>query len=73
MAYSFSTQIIGSTKTKLVGESKEHTINGVNSRLSNADSLMAGLSSMYDIVGWQIQNVDTPVVRTNKEDVIDNG
>lgn len=70
MAYNFSTQIIGSTHTKIFGQRNAHSINGVNSRLDNADSLMSGLSTMYDLVGWQIQDIDNPVVRNNKEDVI---
>lgn len=69
MAYSFSTQIIGSAKIKMVGE-KDHTINGVNSRLSDADTFMEGLAAMYNIVGWEIPDVKNPVIRTNKEDVI---
>lgn len=69
MAYSFSTQIIGSVKINLVGE-KDLTINGVNGRLDNADTLIEGLNAMYDLVGGQIPDVKNPVIRSKKEDVI---
>lgn len=70
MAYNFSTQITGSTKAKIVGESKEHTLNGITARNSDANVVMAGLSTMYGLVGWTIQDIDSAVTRTSKEDII---
>lgn len=70
MAYQFDTQITGSTKTaiRIPGENPiEHQLNGIAAREQDANVIMGGLSTMYNIVGWIIG--DDLTTRTVKQDV----
>ena len=66
MAYVFDTQHNATAK---VTDETDTTFNlkGINGTTNNADSIMAGLSSMLDIVGWQVQDV----TRVVSQDIVE--
>jgi len=66
MAYVFDTQ---KTATAKVTDETDTTFNlkGINGVTSNADSIMAGLSAILDVVGWQVQDV----TRVVNQDIVE--
>lgn len=72
MAYVFENQNLGSTKATVSGSSSEsgelvHSMSGINAKETSADSIMAGIGELYDIVGWTV----TDLTRTVKQNVND--
>lgn len=66
MAYVFSNQKTG--KVKVTDEnSNDFTLSGINTKETDANVMMAGLSYMLDIVGWKV----TDAVRIVNQDVIE--
>ena len=73
MAYVFENQNLGSTKATVSGSTSEtgiytHSMSGINAKETSADSIMAGIGALYDIVGWTV----TDLTRTVKQDVNDD-
>lgn len=68
MAYVFDTQNVATTK---ITDETDTTFNlkGINGVTNNADSIMAGLSSILDIVGWQVKDV----TRVVSQDIVEEG
>lgn len=68
MAYVFETQNVATTK---ITDETDTTFNlkGINGVTNNADSIMAGLSSILDIVGWQVKDV----TRVVSQDIVEEG
>ena len=66
MAHIFETQHNATTK---VTDETDTTFNlkGINGTTNNADSIMAGLSSMLDIAGWQVHDV----TRVVSQDIVE--
>lgn len=66
MAYVFETQ--NNATTKITDETNTtFNLKGINGVTNNADSIMAGLSSILDIVGWQVQDV----TRVVSQDIVE--
>jgi len=66
MAYVFETQ--NNATTKITDETNTtFNLKGINGATNNADSIMAGLSSILDIVGWQVQDV----TRVISQDIVE--
>lgn len=70
MSYAFDTQSNASTRASVRGGDFDlafdvHNMTQINGRETDANVIMAGLSTMYDIVGWTIDDV----TRTVKQDV----
>lgn len=64
MAYQFTNEIVA--KIKVTDENGDDvTLNGINGREQNADSIMGGISALFGIVGWGTQGV----VRIVNQDV----
>lgn len=66
MAYVFENQ---NTATAKITDETNTTFNlkGISGNLNNADSIMAGLSTMLDVVSWQIQDV----TRVVNQDIVE--
>lgn len=65
MAYVFSDEILA--KIKITDENQnDFTLNGINARETSADSIRAGVATIIDIVGWQVQNA----VRIVNQDIV---
>lgn len=55
MAYEFDNQIVAKMKIAEDASGQEAiTLSGVNGKETNADSIMAGINSLLDIVGWNV-------------------
>lgn len=53
MAYVFSDEVLA--KIKITDEAdNDFTLNGINAREASADSIRAGVATIIDIVGWQV-------------------
>ncbi len=53
MAYQFTNEIVA--KIKVTEDSgSDITLNGVNGRETDANVIMGGVSSLFDIVGWRV-------------------
>ena len=70
MAYKFENQDVSKTTSKFSNENLTHTLQGINSSESSADVVVAGLSYLYGIVGWDLR--PTSVVRVVNEDVVND-
>lgn len=67
MAYIFQNQYQG--KAIVTDENNDtFTINGINGQQQSADSLMSGLSTLFDIVGWEVND---NVVRQLNQNVVE--
>lgn len=67
MSYIFSNQAQG--KAIVTDENDDSfTINGINGQQQSADSLMSGLSILFDLVGWQVTG---DVVRQLNQNVVE--
>ena len=66
MAKQFQNQI--QAKVTLTDEeNNSFSIAGINGTISSADSVVAGLSAILDIVGWEVNDV----VRVVNQDVVE--
>lgn len=66
MAYIFSNQTTG--KVQITDENDDKfMLTGINTKEDDANVMMAGLSYMLDIVGWQINDA----IRIVNQDVIE--
>lgn len=53
MAYEFNNEIVAKMKVAEDASGQEAiTLSGVNGQQTNADSIMSGIGSLLDIVGW---------------------
>ena len=67
MAYVFSDEVLA--KIKITDETdNDFTLNGINAREQSADSIRAGVSTIIDIVGWQVQEA----VRIVNQDIVED-
>lgn len=66
MPYVFENQNTATTK---ITDETDTTFNlkGINGTTNDANIIMAGLSSMLDIVGWQVQDV----TRVVNQDIVE--
>jgi len=70
MSYNFENQQNASTRASVRGGDFDlafdvHNMSQINGKESDANVVMAGLSTMYNIVGWTVDDV----VRTVKQNV----
>lgn len=64
MAYQFTNQVVG--KLKITDESGgDITLNGINTRENDANVIMGGVSILFGIVNWGVQDA----VRIVNQDV----
>ncbi len=64
MAYQFTNEIVA--KMKVTDDSgTDITLNGINGRENDANIIMGGISTLFDIVGWSAENA----VRVVNQDV----
>ncbi len=55
MAYQFSNEIVA--KMKVTDDSdNDITLNGINGQETDANVIMGGINTLFDIVGWGTQN-----------------
>lgn len=70
MSYVFRNQNIGSTKATITSGTSVydyvHTMNGINTAETDANSIMAGINTLYGIVGFGTDEVE----RTVKQNVV---
>lgn len=67
MAYIFTNEILG--KIKITDENdNDFTLNGINAREQSADSIRAGVATIIDIVGWQVNEA----VRIVNQDIVED-
>lgn len=76
MAYQFETAATGTTTTRMMGTIKTHKMTGINATESDANVIVGGLSTMYDIVGYRMAPIypdQVTVMRTVNQNVTDDG
>lgn len=67
MAYQFQNQAQGKVIVTDMNQD-QFTINGINTRQESADSIMAGLSTLLDIVDWTVEDA----VRVVNQDIVES-
>lgn len=66
MAYVFETK--SNASVKIVDETNTNfQLKGINGTTNDADAIIGGLSTMLDIVGWQL----TDVTRIVNQDIVE--
>lgn len=66
MGYQFTNRASG--KSQITDESNTtFTLAGINTVTENADSIMAGLSTLLDVVGWSVQDANRIVTQDIEE------
>lgn len=66
MSYRFENQAVGKV-TITDEEENKITLSGINARENDANILMGGLSYLFDVVGWTVEDV----FRTVNQDVVE--
>lgn len=66
MAYQFVNRSTG--KSQVTDENSTiFTLNGINTSTTDANVIMAGLSTLLDIVGWTVQDANRVVTQDIEE------
>lgn len=66
MAYQFTNQ--NTAKATIQDDTQtKFTLTGINGKTNDADAVMGGLSTLLDIVGWGIQDVQRIVTQDIEE------
>lgn len=66
MGYQFTNRAAG--KSQITDESNTtFTLAGINTATDNANSIMAGLSTLLNVVGWSVQDANRIVTQDIEE------
>lgn len=66
MAYQFVNRSTGKSQVTDENDST-FTLNGINTETTDANVIMAGLSTLLDIVGWTVQDANRVVTQDIEE------